>query len=297
MLPYRDAYAVYKAFYSDPARRHLFAPLGRKKIEYADVFALIYTMIRTDRHEGYRRIRHLLVDEMQDYTPIQYAVLRELFDCKMTILGDSNQSVNPFSSSSPAAIHAIFADADVLELRKSYRSTTEICEFAQRISRNDRIIAIERHGMPPEIIGCADRDDETARITQLIARHRRSEHRSLGVICKTAAEAHTLHGALAEHGVASSLLDHDTTEFAGGVVVTSAHLAKGLEFDTVIVPHVSDTNYTSELDRCMLYIACTRAMHELYLTHTGPISRLLTPADDHVHPRERLGTGPRHARD
>lgn len=102
MFPYKDAFAIYKAFYSDPDRRDMFKPLSRKKIEYADVFPLIYTMFRTSRQESYSHIRHLLVDEMQDYTPIQYAVLRELFSCPMTILGDSNQSVNPFSSSSLA---------------------------------------------------------------------------------------------------------------------------------------------------------------------------------------------------
>ena len=71
MFGCKDAFAVYKAFCQDPARRALFTPLGRKKIEYADVFPLIYTMIRTSRQESYGHIRHLLVDEMQDYTPIQ----------------------------------------------------------------------------------------------------------------------------------------------------------------------------------------------------------------------------------
>jgi len=275
MFPYKDAPAMYKAFYSDPARRGLFKPFGRKKIEYADVFPLIYTMIRTARQENYGRIRHLLVDEMQDYTPIQYAVVRDLFSCKMTILGDSNQSVNPFSSSSPSTIHSIFPEADCLELRKSYRSTTEITDFAQHISRNDKIIPIERHGLPPQVSACADQKDQEARILTLIERHWRSEHRSLGIICKTTDQARKLHRALSEAGIELTFLDYDSTEFAGGIVITSAHISKGLEFDTVIVPYVNDANYTNEMDRCMLYIACTRAMHELHLTHDGPVSRFL----------------------
>nr|WP_201749020.1 3'-5' exonuclease [Micromonospora acroterricola] len=288
MFPHKDALAVYKAFYSHPARRGLFKPLGRKKVEYADVFPLIYTMIRTSRQESYGRIRHLLIDEMQDYTPIQYAVVRELFSCRMTILGDANQSVNPFSSSSPSTIRSIFPEADCLELRKSYRSTTEITDFAQHISRNDKIVPVERHGRPPQVIACADQKGQQAQILALIEQHRNSEHQSLGIICKTIAQATTLYQALAEAGVELTLLDYDSAEFAGGIVITSAHLSKGLEFDTVIVPQVDDTNYANEMDRCMLYIACTRAMHELHLTHDGPVSRFLTFAGQ---PRGDLGVG------
>ncbi|PRW64752.1 HelD family protein [Actinopolyspora mortivallis] len=280
MFPHKDAFALYKAFYRDPERRRMFKPLGRKKIEYADVFPLIYTMIRTARQERYGHIRHLLVDEMQDYIPVQYAVLRELFSCTMTILGDSNQSVNPFSSSSLSTIHSIFPEADCLELCKSYRSTTEITEFAQNISRNDRLVPIERHGPPPRVLACADEKHELTRVLDVIARHADSEYRSLGIVCKTLPQAEKLHRALAEAGVELTLLDYDSTAFASGIVITSAHIAKGLEFDTVIVPHVDETNYSGEMDRCMLYIACTRAMHELHLTHQGKLSRFLEFAAD-----------------
>ncbi|RAS64793.1 DNA helicase-2/ATP-dependent DNA helicase PcrA [Lentzea atacamensis] len=272
MFPYRDAYAVYKAFYDDPDRRGLFKPLGRKRIEYTDVFPLIYTMIRTARQDTYGHIRHLLIDEMQDYTPVQYAVVRELFSCKMTILGDANQSVNPFSSSSLPTIRNIFPEADCLELCMSYRSTTEITEFAQNISRNDKFVPIERHGPPPQVIACTD---QTARILKLIEEHENSDHRSLGIICKTVAQAEKLYGALSKAGVGLTFIDYDSTAFAGGVIITSAHISKGLEFDEVVVPDVDDTNYATEIDRCMLYIACTRAMHELHLTLAGPVSRFL----------------------
>lgn len=280
MFPYKDALALYRAYYRTSHRRKLFAPLGRKKIEYADVFPLIYTMIRTSRHTSYGRIRHLVVDEMQDYTPIQYAVLRELFSCTMTILGDANQSVNPFSSSSLATIHQIFPEADCLELNKSYRSTTEITEFAQQISRSDKLVAISRHGTPPRVLACPDRDAEQQRIGELVAQHRTGDQRSLGIICKTVEQAGELHQALSDAQVESTFLDYDSTAFAGGVVLTSAHIAKGLEFDSVIVPHVNATNYATEMDRCMLYIACTRAMHELHLTHHGRLSPLLDFAAD-----------------
>lgn len=275
MFPFPDAFAVYRAFYDAPSREGMFRLLGRKRIEYADVAPLLYTMLSTARHEGFDGIRHLLVDEMQDYTPIQYAVLRKLFTCKMTILGDANQSVNPFSSSTLETIHRIFPEADCLELCKSYRSTTEITEFAQNISRNDKLIPIERHGPTPRLIACDDPAEETARILHLIRAHERSQHQSLGIVCKTLGHARTLHAALEAAGVDLTLLDYDSTSFTGGTIVTSAHIAKGLEFDTVIVPNVDETTYATDVDRSMLYIACTRAMHELQVTHTGAASALL----------------------
>lgn len=258
MFPYKDAFALYKAFYREPARRGMFQPLGRKKLEYADVFPLIYTMIRTDRQKTYGHVRHLVVDEMQDYTPVQYAVLRELFSCNMTILGDSNQSVNPFSSSSVSTIHGVFPEADCLQLCKSYRSTAEITEFAQSISRNDELVPVARHGPPPEVIACTDEPDQQTRILALIERHRTGDHRSLGIVCKTVAQAKSLDRALSAAGVELTCLDYESTAFAGGIVLTSAHIAKGLEFDAVIVPYADAGTYADEMDRCMLYIACTR---------------------------------------
>ena len=272
MFPHKDAPALYRAFHEHPDRRGLFRPLGRKRIEYADVFPLILTMLRTTRTEGYGHIRHLLVDEMQDYTPVQYTVLRELFSCPMTILGDSNQSVNPFSSSHPATIHEMFPEADRLELNKSYRSTAEITDFAQHISRNDSLMPVARHGRPPRVVACETADAQVARILDLLRAHHRSGHQSVGIVCKTVAQARDLHRELAEAGVELTFLDYESTAFTGGIVITSAHISKGLEFDAVVVPHVDEETYATEVDKSMLYIACTRAMHELDLTHTGPLT-------------------------
>ncbi|WP_104176478.1 UvrD-helicase domain-containing protein [Cryobacterium sp. Y50] len=280
MFPFKDAFALYRAFYNEPSRRAHFTMLDHKRIEHSDVAPLIYTLITTARHDGFEDIHHLLVDEMQDYTPIQYAVLRKLFACNMTILGDSNQSVNPFSSSNLETIFSIFPEADCLELCKSYRSTTEITEFAQNISRNDKLIPIERHGPPPQLLACETPQDETARVLEIIATHKRSEYRSLGIVCKTLDQAERLYRAVAAEGIELTLLDYDSKTFTGGIIITSAHIAKGLEFDVVIVPHVDDATYTTDIDRSMLYIACTRAMHQLHLTHTGTASTFLPSAPE-----------------
>lgn len=279
MFAYTDPFALYRAFYDAPERAGLFVPLGRERIEYPDVFPLVLTTLLTSKQDGYGEIRHLLVDEMQDYTPVQYAVLRRLFRCRMTILGDSNQSVNPFSSSSLATIHAMFPEATCLELCTSYRSTRQITQFAQSISRNDKLVPIDRHGPEPSITRFDEPQQERDGVVDLIRRLRDAEHASIGVVCRTVDRAQDVHAALAEAGLDATLLDYESTQYRGRVVVTSAHIAKGLEFDAVVVPHVSADHYAHAVDRSMLYIACTRAMHELHLTHSGERSPILHFAD------------------
>lgn len=270
MFPERTGYELYRAFFRETGREEMFVPAGRRRIEYADVFPLIHTMLRTARLESpYAGVRHLVVDEMQDYTPVQYAVLKRLFDCRMTILGDANQSVNPYSSSSQERIRSVFPDAQCLELNRSYRSTLEITEFAQQISRNEKLAPVERHGPAPQVLSCADVDDELARVAERIEEFRRGEQESLGIICKTVEHARAMHRSLAELGTETTLLDYDSEELHGRVVITGAHVAKGLEFDAVVVPGVDERTYRHEIDKGMLYVACTRAMHELMLTHYG----------------------------
>lgn len=279
LFPYKDPLSMYKAFLASREEKGLFVMAGRNRLEYADVFPLILTRLRTTEFETYQSIRHLLVDEMQDYTPAQYAVIKALFPCRMTILGDADQKVNPFSSSSLSTIREIFPEANCLEMYRSYRSTSEIISFAQGISHNDRLESVDRHGRSPEVIRTEDTLDEVAVITNLIESHSAGPQQSLGIVCRTIEQARELHDALSEAGADMTLLDYDSEEFASGVVITSAHVAKGLEFDTVIVPGVSADRYTSDVDKSMLYIACTRAMHELYLTYFGELSSYLAFAE------------------
>ncbi|MCA9402022.1 MAG: AAA family ATPase, partial [Candidatus Omnitrophica bacterium] len=126
--------ALYKDFYSWLKKPDMLKPLRNGTYEWADVFPLIYLKISLEGVPAFGDVRHLLIDEMQDYTPIQYKVLSELFPCHKTILGDANQSVNPLSSSSAEVIQQVFPSADAVKLTKSYRSTFEITAFAQKIS-------------------------------------------------------------------------------------------------------------------------------------------------------------------
>jgi len=263
---------LYKDFYTWLGKPELFRMNG-EMLDYADVFPLLYCKIRLEGTQTYDHVKHLLVDEMQDYTPVQYSVLSRLFKCKKTILGDVNQTVNPYSSSTTESIERVFPQGDIVKLFRSYRSTIEISGFAQRISRNPDLISLERHGQEPMVKGFASNSEEIEEIKKLIKEFKNSKHPTLGIICKTQQQAEFIHREV--KGPTIYLLTAESTAFKEGVIITTAHLAKGLEFDEVVIPFVSVRNYHTEVDKRMLYIACTRAMHHLTLTFTGEKSAFL----------------------
>jgi DNA helicase II / ATP-dependent DNA helicase PcrA len=264
---------LYRDFYKWIGKAELFKILPDGKLEYADVFPLIYCKIRLEGSKNFDHVKHLLVDEMQDYTPVQYSVLSRLFRCKKTILGDVNQTVNPYSASSSELIERVFPQGDVVKLFRSYRSTVEISNFAQSISYNPDLIALERHGKIPEVKHFLTNAEEIEEINKLVAIFKNSKHPTLGIICKTQDQASFIYSGVQGAGI--SLLTAESTSFKEGVIITTAHLAKGLEFDEVIIPFVSAGNYHTEIDKRMLYIACTRAMHQLTLTYAKEKSRFI----------------------
>ncbi|TGE18987.1 HelD family protein [Hymenobacter elongatus] len=265
---------LYRDFYRWIGRPELLKIDHRLRLEYADVFALIYLRLRLEGLTTYDQVKHLLVDEMQDYTPVQYAVLSRLFLCRKTILGDVSQTVNPYSASSSEMIARVFPQAEVVRLYRSYRSTIEITAFAQRLMPNPDIIPLERHGQQPAVVRCTSHAEELETIKEVIISFQSSGNHSLGIICKTLRQAEKAYQALQAPDV--HLLTAESTSFKEGVIITTAHLAKGLEFDAVIVPFVSARIYKTEVDKSMLYVACTRAMHQLTLTYAGELTAFLS---------------------
>ena len=228
--------------------------------------------------EENRFVKHLVIDEMQDYTPIQFAALNRMYPCQKTILGDFGQVLNPCHLHSLDEIRRIFKDAEFVSLNKSYRSTYEIMEFAKRICNQSSLEMIERHGEQPKSIYCENIDREIASMAALIKEFEEGGNVSLGIVVKTDADAKRWYDLLSEEHSLHLILQ-DSTSFTNGVSITSIRMAKGLEFDEVIVPDVDCRNYASDYDRNLLYIACTRAMHKLTLFYTGSPSSFLPKQD------------------
>lgn len=267
---------TYKQFYTWLGQPELFTTASRGRLEYSDVFPLIYLKMRLEGiRSRYRNVKHLLVDEMQDYTPVQYAVIASLFKCNKTILGDANQSINPYSGSTAERIKGVMPEATRVTLTKSYRSSYEITLFAQAIAPNPELEAVKRHGEAPTVNGYRTRREEFDAIAATCTAFQASENNTLGILCRTQKQAKQVYEALAERIDGVRLVSETEGAFAMGVMVSTVHMAKGLEFDEVIVPDVSAKTYHRPMDQALLYVACTRAMHRLTLTHTGQPSDFL----------------------
>jgi len=274
MLKIKDTLALYKEFYKRNAIARLLVMPAKKMLEWADVYPFLYIHAAFEGLKESSVIKHLVVDEMQDYTPVQYAVINTLFKCQKTILGDFGQFINPNHLHTLEDLRRLYDAAEFVELTKSYRSTYEIISFAKRIKATGTIDAIERHGEAPTLIGCIDRQSELRHIRNGIETFTKRNYASLGIIVKTNGDAKRLYELLsADYEV--HLLSSDSTHFKSGVTVTSIQMSKGLEFDEVIIPDVGYEHYSTDYDRSLLYIACTRAMHRLTLLYAGNVSSLV----------------------
>ncbi len=268
MLTVKDALALYKEFYKQNDIKEMLVIPARKTLEWADVYPFLYLYAAFMGLKESGAIKHLVIDEMQDYTPVQYMVLNALFKCPKTILGDFGQLVNPCCSHTLDDLRSLYDGAEFAEITKSYRSTYEIITFARRIKGGGVIDAIARHGEAPEMIACASREDETERIRRCIDAFYKGKSASLGIITRTGGDAKRLYDLLsADYDI--NLISPESSRFMNGVIVTSIRMAKGLEFDEVIVPGAHQYDRASEYDRSLLYVACTRAMHRLTLFYEG----------------------------
>lgn len=258
---------VYKDFFKWTNNPGMFKMRKGHTLEYSDLAPLAYLHLALEGNGNQPfRVKHLLIDEMQDYSPIQYKVIQKLFPCRKTVLGDAGQSVNPYGSSTAETIQKSLTASEIMKLCKSYRSTFEITDFAQKIHPNAELEPVARHGEKPQILQFGSAVEELSGIMGLISTYRKSGYKSLGIICKTELQARKMADMLKSYANDISFLSSQSSAFVQGIVITSAHMAKGLEFDEVIIPQTDERNYRSEIDKSMLYVAVTRAMHRLTLT-------------------------------
>lgn len=274
MMGETDLKKLYKGFFQWNGAPELLKSGPKGSLEYADVYPLIYMKLQLAGVSANTAVKHLVVDEMQDYSPLQYRVLSMLYPCKKTVLGDRNQSVNPLSSSHAESIRDVLPDSMCVYMRKSYRSTYQITQVAQSILNNPDLEPIERYGDEPTFSAFRKKPDELNFIADQVRQFHDSEYQSMAIICRTQSEADDLYAYLCAIG-GVSLLNSKSKFFSSGVVVTTAYLAKGLEFDQVVVPFCTKANYSQEIDRHMLYVAVTRAMHSLTVTHCGTITEFI----------------------
>ncbi|HWJ02412.1 MAG TPA: ATP-binding domain-containing protein, partial [Verrucomicrobiae bacterium] len=253
-----------------------YAAIKAGKIAHEDCAPLLYLQLRVNGSDAFPEIKQVIIDEAQDYYPLHYEIFKLLFrDARYTVLGDINQAIEKNAGVSLYdEIIQIFAKDKALKLflTKSYRCSYEIGEFTQRLMDLEQTVTpVPRHGAEPVIVAKAGRDELDQAVAQTIAQYLGEGYESVAVICKTQREAEALFRRLSKLTKVKLVSGQDTA-IDKGVLVISAYMAKGLEFDAVLVYGASAENYSDQFDRKLLYTACTRALHRLALFYTGTIS-------------------------
>nr|WP_164509946.1 RNA polymerase recycling motor HelD [Lacticaseibacillus porcinae] len=250
----------------------------------ATPYLFLYDLI-TGRH-GERNMRYVFIDEIQDYTPYQLAYLRASFPkARFTLLGDLNQAIFTKSAS-----HTLIQDVSklfdpdktrVIQLTQSYRSTKQVTDFTKAILKSGQAInAFNRQGPLPTI---ALRDTEAELVDAVAAQLKVNDaaKQTTAVIAKTLEEAEHIHQLMQQAGLASTLIRSENQRLAAGVIVVPSYLAKGLEFDAVILWQANKHFFHEEDERELLYTIASRAMHRLTILASPDLSPLLdqVPAD------------------
>ena len=253
--------------------------LNTRNLYYEDQVALLYLKVALGDAPATSQIKYVIIDEAQDYTPLQYEIFYQLFkSAKMTILGDINQSINPFMNvGNYNNIYNISKDDTcIINLTKSYRSTMEITKFSRKLlieNINDEYV--ERHGEEPNVIGFSHESHMNKKLIEEINNYKEKNYKSIGIITKTARETRDLYSLLKANNIDVVSIEKDDDSYTNGVLVIPSYLAKGLEFDVVFIYDVSNKNYNSEDERLLLYTCCTRALHVLNIYYLGEITSLL----------------------
>ncbi|WP_370836222.1 RNA polymerase recycling motor HelD [Clostridium tertium] len=250
-----------------------------KKFNYEDQHALLYLKGALGDILKISEIKYVIIDEAQDYTPLQYEILYKLLNnASITILGDLNQSINPFMNlGSYTNILDIFPKYEtcIINLTKSYRSTIEITEFSKKLlSNNVNYECVARRGDKPIVLGFSDENNIKEQLLKDIKTYKEKGYKSIGIITKTIKEAQDVHNFLKDKVKVNALLN-DEDEYVNDTLVIPAFLAKGLEFDVVLIYNAGDENYDCEEERLLLYTACTRALHILRIYYLGECTKLI----------------------
>ena len=236
---------------------------GNKEYTEEDLVAILYLKAKLMGLRLNREIKHLVIDEAQDYSPLQFVVLKELVNTKsMTIVGDSNQQLIPIeNNSSLSSIKDIFSEdsVEMFKLNKSYRSTKEIMEYSNRYIDDISIVPMVRTGDSVNEILVKDEKEIKENIIELATSLKKKNLENIAIITKNLSQSKYIYDLLKED-ISLKLIDKENLHIAEGTMIMPSYYAKGLEFDgAIIIEEDIQERYKDNL----MYIMCTRALHNL----------------------------------
>ena len=216
--------------------------------------------------------KYLIIDEMQDFTPVDIYMFKKIWSCPYMIVGDVNQCIEKTLSKEYLQLTADFLGCNVYNLNKTYRSTQEIASFANNMIGIKNVEYVNRRGQSPKVIQTENQGQTIAKIIT----EECSDFDHIAIICKCNKEAKEICKQL--NGKIDYVLMKEPEDYKNKVLVTTCATAKGIEFDAVIVPNADEENYKNSLDKNILYISSTRALHKLYFTCQNQPSKYLKNA-------------------
>ena len=278
MYETRDCYVLYSRFLEKEGYRPLpHCQIEKRRLRYEDVYPVLYlkyTLYQCRNHHG---IKHVVVDEMQDYSWIQYLLIHKMFPCRMTILGDKAQTMEDETQDVLKFLPKIFGkDIRKIVMNRSYRNTMEVAQYANHLTGIEDMELFERHGEPVDERTFSSTEEALETVLEKWL-NRREEFETEALIFLTEREAEhaflyiekRLKEIAPEAENQLCYMNRDSQSFKKGLTVTTFYLAKGLEFDQVF--GIFEEDRESGLQCQAKYITATRALHELhmYMTDTS----------------------------
>ena len=257
-LPIKEVDKVYQIFM---AREGLKARSNEKEIKYMDkgTFLAIKHFIYGFEHNF--SAKYLIIDEMQDFTPVDIYVFKKLWSCPKLVVGDVHQCIEKNVTDEYLQLTADFLGCKILELNKTYRSTKEIALFANHLVGLNNIEFVNRSGGQPIVIKS---DNQANSIKEYITKEC-AEFEHIAIICKCKKEAKQVYESLKKI-IDCKILEEPEDYQDNRVLVTTCATAKGIEFDAVIIPNADNENYKNTIDKNIVYVSATRALHKLCFT-------------------------------
>ena len=251
--------------------------LEQMKLFYEDATPYLYLTECIEGFQTNNTIRHVFIDEAQDFSTFQFRFIKRLFPrSKMTVLGDWNQRIfiHDQGSLNTDNLTLLFGEKDTshVTLTRSYRSTRQIIEFTRALIEGGEVIEpFNREGDKPVLKQTSNSAKHAAVVVESIQELQAAGYRTIAVICKTANESSKAFETLKKL-INVRLIEKETASFQAGILIIPSYLAKGVEFDAVIIYDASQATYGKESERKLFYTACTRAMHELHICINGEMN-------------------------
>ncbi len=243
-----------------------------KTLFFEDLLPMLYLNFELNGYPNAGNIRHIIIDEAQDYTMMQLLILRKIFKtASFTILGDINQTINPYYKYVDLNfINQIFEKKTrYIELSKTYRSSEEIIKYTNEILGLNNVCSVRKGNKIPVVLREVENFDVINQLISDLLEMKKYGMERIAIITRNNSEINDLYKKLKGHIKNISLVEESNTRAMNNIVIMSSYISKGLEFDGIIAYSSKDNRY-KEKDKSLFYVVCTRAQHSL-VVYNGPV--------------------------